>query len=93
MEKSLHECGKLARIQNWYKSLVRYKGIVMTRKEWIEKINPTYKTMETQIYSHTKINLEYKKLIKPKITYLIANDECLYEVPKIVWDDLNLSER
>ena len=93
MKKQLHEYAQEVRIQDWYKSLVRYNGEIMSREKWLQQIKPTHKTTETQIYSNKKVCLTYKKLKQPKLTYLIANEQSLYEVPKIIWDNLSLEVR
>lgn len=91
-----NEKSNKARLEKQLDKLYNFEwtGGVLTLRDFIAKYPPLYKNIYTQNYSEKKINLEYKKLDKPKIHYQIwynyLGNEYGIEVPKLVYDYLDL---
>lgn len=78
---------KEAKLQKLLNEQYKWSEGVMSIKEYLEKHPPIGKHSSIYEYSNKRINLEYKKLVKPKIVYNIdITDRSSIEVPKMVYD-------
>lgn len=66
---------KKEKIKSFLEKRLRVNGILYSLHEFIEKHYHFGASIDKRLYSTRKINLEYKKLSKPKLTYFIYIDE------------------
>lgn len=68
---------------------LRVNGVIYSMHEFIEKHHQYGASIDKRLYSTRKINLEYKKLSNPVLTYFIYIDEKerdAIEIKKIGYD-------
>jgi hypothetical protein len=78
------------RLQKALGKQYRFSSGVMTLGVWLKTANLTHKTVFVQRYSTNRIHLEYREI--NKLLYMVWAGPVGIDVPKIVWDSLDLPD-
>lgn len=67
----------------------------MSLGQWLDKHREelTHKSKQERVYSRKKRRGEYEELKRPKVEYTIWTGRTGVDVPKMVWDAIELEER
>lgn len=85
---------KIGRLRKCLSREYRFEDLgVMSLGLFLQKRPPETKGTYTREYANIKRNGCYAKLAKPKTTYSVWWGKSGMDVPKIVWDALNIPER
>jgi hypothetical protein len=84
------ERANAARLQKALDRQYHFAASVMTLGEWIRRTPLTHKRIWVQEYSDHRINYEYAKYDPPKVHYMLCLGDAEWQVPKIVYDSLDL---
>lgn len=91
------EKAKAARLEKAYQKRFRSKGKVVTLREMLRSVTLIEKVVTIRTHARHKRDLEYKTLQTPKIEYSVWFEEdgskFGWDIPKIVYDDLDLPVR
>lgn len=84
---------RIGRLNKCLDRRYRFDSGTMSLHQWLQSQELTHKTQHTREYALYKRNGCHKKLKEPKTHYSVYVGESGIEIPKIVWDALNLPEK